>query len=248
MKLDKAKSDFIYITSHQLRTPLTAIYGYITMLEQGDYGKMPAKYVHPFDIIHQSAVRIIRFIEDLLSLSRIESGKIEYTFEKVDIAKVVESVYEELIPIAKEKHLSFDYARPKNKLPKIMVDEDKIRHVFMNLMDNAVKYTKEGFVKVKLEQIDDKIRFSVTDSGRGILPEDMPLLFQKFSRGEGAHLSHTEGTGLGLYVARVFMDVHKGRVWAESPGEDKGSTFIVEFQIGVEPEAPKVKKNGDMGM
>ena len=111
------------------------------------------------------------------------------------------------------------------------MDEEKIRQVVMNLIDNGIKYTKQGSVTIKLEQAEKKIIFSVADSGMGIRPEDMVNLFKKFSRGTGTSLIHTEGTGLGLYVARMMIEAHHGKIWAESDGEGKGSKFCFELPV-----------------
>ncbi|MDO8676041.1 MAG: HAMP domain-containing sensor histidine kinase, partial [Candidatus Azambacteria bacterium] len=114
-------------------------------------------------------------------------------------------------------------------LPKLKLDEEKIRQVVMNLVDNAIKYTGQGSVTVKLEPVGNKIQFCVADSGMGIKSEDMGNLFKKFSRGQGTNLVHTEGTGLGLYVARMMIEAHQGRIWAESAGAGKGSKFCFEL-------------------
>jgi signal transduction histidine kinase len=230
-KLDRAKSEFISIASHQLRTPLTAIKGYISMMQQGDFGKLSEKLNQPLDRVFKSTDRIIHLVEDLLNISRLESGRMQYDFEKVDLADLVQEVYDELEQYGKKRGLDFTYQRPKEKLPLIEIDRNKIRETIMNLMDNAVKYTEKGFVKVSLEKLDGTVRFKVSDSGRGIAPDEMPMLFQKFSRASGVQLIHVEGTGLGLYIAKEILKKHKGKIWAESEGRGKGSSFIIDFKI-----------------
>ncbi len=230
-KLDRAKSEFISIASHQLRTPLTAIKGYISMMQQGDFGKFPEKFTQPMDRVFKSTDRIIHLVEDLLNISRLESGRMQYDFEKVDLADLVQEVYDELEQYGKKRGLDFTYQRPKEKLPLIEIDRNKIRETIMNLMDNAVKYTEKGFVRVSLEKLDGTVRFKVSDSGRGIAPDEMPMLFQKFSRASGVQLVHVEGTGLGLYIAKEILKKHKGKIWAESEGKGKGSSFIIDFKI-----------------
>jgi signal transduction histidine kinase len=230
-KLDKAKSEFISIASHQLRTPLTVIKGYISMISQGDFGKMPVTIIKPMERVFQSTNRIIGLINDLLDISRIESGRMEYEFAKNDLTKIIEDVVGELEQHAKNKGLQFEYFGTKEKIPQIMLDEKRVREVVMNLIDNAIKYTEQGFVKVELKKLDNTVRFCVSDSGRGIDSDEMPMLFQKFSRAKGAQLMHTEGTGLGLYIAKQIIEKHGGKIWAESEGRGKGSKFCIDFKI-----------------
>jgi signal transduction histidine kinase len=230
-KLDKAKSEFISIASHQLRTPLTVIKGYISMISQGDYGKISDQVAEPLDRIYKSTLRIITLVEDLLNISRIESGRMKYDFSKADLAKIVNSVYEELEQHAKNKGLEFKYIKPKKELPEIVMDQKKIREVVMNLMDNAIKYTDQGSIKITLEKKNNSIVYCVKDTGRGVEQDEMPMLFKKFSRAKGAKLVHTEGTGLGLYIAKQIIEKHGGKIWAESDGRNKGSKFCIEFKI-----------------
>jgi len=230
-KLDRAKSEFISIASHQLRTPLTVIKGYLSMIDQGDFGSIPQKITLPLDRVYKSTLRIIGLVEDLLNISRIESGRMQYDFVKTDLADLAHEVFDELEQHAKNKGLRIDYIKPDKKIPEIMLDRSKIREVIMNLIDNAIKYTPAGSVTVKLEKLDNHVRFSVSDTGHGIEPDEMPLLFQKFSRAKGVQLVHTEGTGLGLYIAKQILHKHNAKIWAESQGSGKGSEFIIEFKI-----------------
>ncbi|MCX6745950.1 MAG: ATP-binding protein [Candidatus Parcubacteria bacterium] len=230
-KLDKAKSEFISIASHQLRTPLTVIRGYISMIEQGDFGVVSHKVQQPLDRVYKSTMRIIGLVEDLLNISRIESGRLKYDFIKTDLITLVADVYDELKQQAKNKGLQFEFIKPTKEIPQLVLDQGKIREVIMNLIDNSIKYTDSGFVRVKLERDDDHVTFSVSDSGRGLATDEIPLLFQKFSRAKGAQLMHTEGTGLGLYIAKNIIAKHSGKIWVESPGPGKGSTFYIRFRI-----------------
>jgi signal transduction histidine kinase len=230
-KLDRAKSEFISIASHQLRTPLTAIKGYISMINQGDFGPLTKKLAMPLDRVYKSTERIIHLVEDLLNISRIESGRMKYDFSRVSLEEMIEDVYDELKQQAANKGLKFEFIKPKKKIPEIILDKGKIREVVMNLVDNAVKYTPKGSVILKLDTTDNYVQFSVSDTGRGIGPDEMPLLFQKFSRARGVQLENVEGTGLGLYIARQIIKRHGGKIWAESAGRGKGSTFIIQFKI-----------------
>ncbi len=241
-KLDQAKSEFISIASHQLRTPLTIIKGYISMIEQGDFGKVPEKIYDPLDKVYKSTMRIIALVEDLLNISRIESGRLKYEFEKSDLTKIAEEVFEELQQHAKNRGLKFTFEKPKEEIPEVIIDKAKIREVVMNLMDNAIKYTDKGFVKVIIKKIDNSVEFCVSDSGRGVAPDEMPMLFQKFSRTKEARLMHTEGTGLGLYIAKQIIGEHGGKIWAESDGLNKGSRFCLSLKIKNKKLEKELKK------
>lgn len=231
IKLDQAKSDFISIASHQLRTPLTVVKGYISMILEGNFGNVTPKLEDPLDKIYESNDRLIKLVENLLNISRIESGRLQFEAKKMHLEDLATSVVDELSSYAAKKKIKLTLKKPKKALPAVKIDEEKIRQVVMNLIDNAIKYTKNGGVTVEVKQAKDNIRFCVIDSGMGIDPKDQVNLFKKFHRGEGTVLVHTEGTGLGLYVARNMLSMHKGRIWAESKGVGKGSKFCFELPI-----------------
>ena len=224
-KLDKAKSEFISIASHQLRTPLTVIKGYISMMLEGNFGKLTKKVVSSLEKVYDSNERLIRLVENLLNISRIESGRLQLNFEIIQFEYLVSDVLEELSGNAKKKGLLLSYKLPRKPLPKVKVDEEKIRQVVMNLIDNAIKYTDKDRVTVSLKSLGQNIEFCISDNGIGIKKEDLPNLFKKFFRGSNTPLVHTEGIGLGLYVARQMIEAHGGRIWAESQGQEKGSRF-----------------------
>jgi signal transduction histidine kinase len=230
-KLDQAKSEFISIASHQLRTPLTVIKGYVSMMLEGSFGKILPEQKDSLKKVFQSSERLIHLIENLLNISRIESGRLQFSYEMMNFEELVENVIEELETTAKKKKLKLIYKKPKKTFPKVRIDREKIRQVIMNLIDNAIKYTEKGEVEIELKLIKNKIFFSVSDSGMGIEKGDMLNLFKKFSRGQGTSVIHTEGTGLGLYVARQMIENHKGKIWAESEGKGKGAKFIFELPI-----------------
>lgn len=231
--LDRAKSEFIAIASHQLRTPLTAIKGYISLLMEGTYGVLREKQKKPMNGVFQSAERLIRLVNDLLSISRIESGKIEAKLEPTDIKKLIEGVIEELRVKVEGKGLTLNLENSHGAMPTIMADEEKIRNVLMNIIDNAIRYTSRGGIAVyfKLEEAERKIRIEIKDTGEGMTQEEMGKLFESFSRGTAGQRIWTEGAGLGLYIAKKFIEMHKGRVWAESGGKGKGSEFVIELPI-----------------
>ncbi len=230
-RLDTAKSEFISIASHQLRTPLTVIKGYISMILDGNFGTINPGAKKSLQKVYESGERLIQLIENLLNISRIESGRLKFTYKEMSLVKMVESVVEEFSNVAREKGLKLNYKKPSKPLPKIIIDDEKIRQVVMNLIDNAIKYTKKGSVTVRLKKDNDELKFSVSDSGMGVSPDDINYLFKKFSRGKRTSVVDTEGTGLGLYVARQMIEAHQGKIWVESKGEGKGAKFCFKLPI-----------------
>ncbi|OGL58791.1 hypothetical protein A3D60_00760 [Candidatus Uhrbacteria bacterium RIFCSPHIGHO2_02_FULL_47_29] len=241
-RLDETKSEFVSIASHQLRTPLTVIKGYISMILEGSFGSVPEKHRQPLEKVYASGERLIQLVENLLSVSRIESGRMKYTMALTQLADVAAKVVDELMPAAKKKQLALKFSMPQKMPPLINLDEEKIRQVMTNLVDNSIKYTKRGTVSVSVHHEPKGaeghfskpcVVFSVSDTGNGVRPEDQGRLFQKFIRGQGSALVHTEGTGLGLYVGRMMVEAHGGAIWVESKGEGLGSTFA--FAIPLPP-------------
>ena len=230
-KLDKAKSEFVSIASHQLRTPLTAIKGYISMMQEKIYGNPPPKMKKPLENIQASNERLIRLVNDLLNISRIEAGRIKLEKEKVQIEDMISSVIEELKGVSEEKDIYLKFEKPQKALPKALIDRNKMRQVIMNLIDNAIRYTNKGGIAAGIKNSKSKIQIIIKDTGEGMTKEEVNHLFESFSRGKAGTRLWTEGAGLGLYVAKKFVDMHNGKIWAESPGKDKGSTFYIELPI-----------------
>lgn len=231
-KLDNAKSEFISIASHQLRTPLTAIKGFLSLILEGSYGKISPEVQDILNKVYASNDRIVQLVENLLNISRIESGRIQYQFQKSSIEDILKELSDMFFVMAKNKNLTLTFTLPKKKLPLLYMDAGKIREVVSNLIDNAFKYTEKGGVEVILEQKGPVARITVSDTGMGIEAETMPHLFSKFIRGsKEASRMNVAGTGLGLYVGKSFIEAHHGRIWIESDGKGKGSRFIIELPI-----------------
>ena len=230
-KLDVAKSEFISIASHQLRTPLTAIKGYISMILEKLYGKPPEKMEKPLENIYLSNERLIKLVNDLLNVSRIEAGRMEMKPEKLSIESIITSITEELKNAAKEKGLYLKWEKPKKPLPKIAIDREKIRQVIMNVVDNAIRYTEKGGVTIKCKAQNEKCKIEISDTGTGLTKYELSKMFESFSRGAAGTRLYTEGVGLGLYIARRLIELHHGKIWAESKGKGKGSTFYIELPI-----------------
>ncbi|HAS00130.1 MAG: Multi-sensor signal transduction histidine kinase [Candidatus Moranbacteria bacterium GW2011_GWC2_37_73] len=248
--LDNAKTEFISIASHQLRTPITAIKGFSSLLLEGSYGEVSESVHSALEKVYSSAERLVDLVEDLLNVSRIESGRMQFTFEKASVEKLIKELYDNFILIAKNKKFYLDIKLPENPLPEIVMDYSKIRELVSNFIDNALKYTEKGGATVKAELreegvvVDENgfvvgkksefgkvIRITVSDTGIGIPKEEIPYLFKKFSRGKDVSRLHVGGTGLGLYVGKAIAETHHGQVWVESDGAGKGSRFIIEIPV-----------------
>ncbi len=230
-ELDSAKSEFMSIASHQLRTPLAGIVGYLSMILDGDYGKIDDNQQKIVSEVFAASQRLVRLVNTFLNVTRIEAGRFTLSFVNVNFVDLVRGEVMELQPTADKKNVKLVYEEPKDKNLMAMVD-DKIRDAVLNLIDNAIKYTPDGTVTVRLEKEGkDMLHYSVKDSGVGISKDEVDNLFQKFVRGSGIAKIQPNGSGLGLYIVKKIVEGHGGKVWAESEGEGKGSTFNIRIPI-----------------
>ncbi len=230
-RLDTAKSEFISIASHQLRTPLTAIKGFVSLLLEGAYGRLEPSVADTLNKVYLANARLMNLVENLLNISRIEAGRIQYQFAPTKLEDILTELQELFMLAAHEKGLRLGIALPKTPLPMLSLDGAKIREVVSNVMDNSIKYTEKGDVLVVAEQKGDKVVVTVTDTGVGIDPDDLPHLFKKFERGKDAAQVNVSSTGLGLYVGKSFIEAHGGTIRAESAGKGKGARFILELPV-----------------
>ena len=226
--LDKLKSEFISLASHQLRSPLTVIKGYASTLTDGVVGDMSPKQTEIVRHIYTSAQGLASVVEDFLNVTKIEQGGMKYVFTPTDIKAITKDLVSDMKIAAEDKHLTFLSQIDESRQYMMQADGVKLKQVFLNLIDNSIKYTKEGFVKVTLTEnkYDKTIIFSVSDSGVGISAETKAKLFTKFARGEGGSLN-SGGSGLGLYLAKEIVKAHKGEIIIDSEGFGKGSVFSV---------------------
>lgn len=234
-ELDQAKSEFVSIASHQLRTPMTGIMGYLSMLTAGDFGKVVPKHNKILVDLLAESQRMIRLINQFLNVSKIEAGKLTYTKAPIQVESLIEREIREVSKMAADKGLKIIAHPPAKPLPLTMADGDKIQDVILNLMDNAIKYTTSGSVTISAEQQEQNIHVMIQDTGIGIKQGDALNLFNKFVRGSGIAQLHPDGSGLGLFYAKSIIDAHGGRIWVESAGEGKGSIFQFTIPIVSEP-------------
>ncbi|MBX4197142.1 GAF domain-containing sensor histidine kinase [Candidatus Saccharibacteria bacterium] len=227
-ELDHTKDEFISMASHQLRTPLTTIKGYLSMVLEGDVGPVTKNEKQMIQQAFDSAERMVFLIADLLNVSRLQSGKFVIENKPTDLAKMVEGEVNQLQETAKNHHLTLTY-KPPEKLPKLNLDDTKIRQVVMNFLDNAIYYTPAGgSIEAKIELTDDSVSYTVTDTGLGVPTAEQHHLFSKFYRAGNARKMRPDGTGLGLFMAKKVIVAQGGAIIFKST-EGKGSTFGFSF-------------------
>lgn len=236
-ELDQAKSEFMSIASHQLRTPLTGIMGYLAMINDGDFGKVNKEQVPIVKDVLEATKRLIRMVNIFLNATRIEAGRFVMNFTVVPFHQVIEDIYKELKPTADVKQVKLVYK--KTDLPPVEADQDKIKDVVLNLTDNAIKYSPKGTVTITAEATEKVVHVMVKDTGVGIAKGEVDNLFDKFVRGSGIAQVEPNGSGLGLFIAKKIVEGHGGRIWAESEGEGKGSVFQFEIPLKADPKAKK---------
>ena len=226
-ELDEAKDDFISMASHQLRTPLTSIKGYISMMIEGDAGKITPTQKQLLEQAYFSSQRMVYLIADLLNVSRLKTHKFLIDAKPLDIARVVEEEVDQLKSIAESHNLTLEYQKPDTKSGKLelMLDETKTRQIIMNFIDNAIYYSPpEGHITVKLLDKPSTVELRVEDEGMGVPKSEQPHLFTKFYRANNARKARPDGTGLGLFMAKKVIVAQHGSIIFESQ-ENKGSTF-----------------------
>ena len=223
------KSDFLASMSHELRTPLNAILGFNEMILGQVYGDVPADMQGPLEDIQKSGKHLLRLINNVLDLAKIEAGRMELAVSDYSVHDTVESVRSTLRPLAAEKGLDFVTVVPPD-LPLASGDAGRIAQCLMNLAGNALKFTKQGKVAISVALNDGRLRWQVADTGMGIAPEKIGSLFTEFKQTDATIASEYGGTGLGLSISKKFIEMHGGRIWVESE-LGKGSAFIFEIPL-----------------
>ena len=224
IELDQTKDDFISMASHQLRTPLTTIKGYLSMVIEGDVGKVSNKQAELLSKAFISSQQMVYLIADLLNVSRLRTGKFVIEPKETNLSDVIGGEIDQLIETAKAKGLELRFENPKN-FPTLMLDETKIRQVIMNFIDNAIYYTPAGgHVTVAIQDKGESIEFTVVDDGIGVPKNEQHHLFTKFYRAGNAKKARPDGTGLGLFMAKKVIIAQGGSIIFKSQ-EGKGSEF-----------------------
>jgi len=224
-ELDKSKSDFISVVAHQLRTPLSGIKWTLSMLIGGDMGDLNNDQKTFLMKSYESNSRMITLVNDMLVADGIQSGRVHYGFEHINIIYLIENVLFDMNQLAVKKDISIQYKNKPNDLPQAYIDPEAIRSVLQNLLENAIKYTiKGGKIEINVKEANKQLVVSFTDNGVGIPESQQENIFTRFFRASNAIKLETDGSGLGLYIAKNIVEKNGGTIWFESI-EGKGTTF-----------------------
>lgn len=222
--MDQTKDEFISLTSHQLRTPLTTIKGYISMLLDGDAGELQPQQRKLLEEAFNSSQRMVHLISDFLNISRIQTGKFMIELADVNLADILDEEIEQLRISALSRQINLHYDKPAD-FPIMPLDDGKIRQVMMNFIDNAIYYSpSNSTINVTLSHTASTVEFKVIDQGIGVPKAEQHKLFAKFSRASNAKRQRPDGTGIGLFMAKKVIVALGGAIIFESE-EGKGSTF-----------------------
>jgi PAS domain S-box-containing protein len=232
VSLERLKKEFIALAAHQLRTPISAAEWGISKILEEKIGPLNQKQKSYLEEILQTLQRLVKIIDDLLHTTKIEEGRILEKTKKFSLEAIVDYVVSLLGSEIVKKKISLEIKRPLHPLPQTQMDVEKIKLVVQNLLDNAIKYTREnGQIVISLEEKGGKeILFSIKDNGIGIPEKEKERIFAKFFRAENAQKVEPSGSGLGLYVAKNIIEAHGGKIWFESK-EGKGTTFYFTLPI-----------------
>ena len=227
---NRMKSEFVSVVSHQLRSPLSNFRWAIELLMSGRIGQIEEKQLEYFKILKENSNRMKELVSDLLTVSRIETAELPTKKEECHLEDIIKDFIKEFQPFATASNVEIAF-KPQLNLPKVLVDASQIKLVIENLLDNAIRYIKEpGKVEIRLERQNEQLYFEIKDTGVGIPKDDQKYIFQKFFRSENIMRHQTQGTGLGLYIARAIIEKLRGKIGFKSQ-EGKGSTFYFTLPI-----------------
>ncbi len=224
-KIEKMKDDFMNTISHELRTPLSAVKEAVTLVADGITGSIDNDKKECLEIAKSNIDRLVRLISDMLDMQKIAAEKMPLDFTKNNINEIIKHVYKSMLVLASAKKLRLALELD-DSIPMLDTDKDRIEQVLANLLNNAIKFSNKGEIRISSFRNGDCVRVSVSDTGIGISSEDLPRLFKKFEQIK----SRTQGTGLGLVIAKEIIELHGGRIWAES-NLSKGTTITFELPI-----------------
>ena len=231
-KLNEVKNQFIMATQHHLRTPLTSMQGYLELLIGGSFGRILPNTKKTLQKFQASTRTLIKIVNEFLDISQFQLGKGVVALQpNIQIESILKAIIKELQFEAETKNLYLKFQKPE-KTPEIKAGPEKLKVALFNIIDNALKYTQKGGVTIIVKSINDKIQIIIQDTGIGMSEEVLETLFtETFTRGKEAQKLFTTGRGIGLFITSQIIKAHHGKVWAESKGQGKGSTFYVELPI-----------------
>lgn len=229
-QMDRQKSDFVSIASHQLRTPLTAIKGYASLLLENSFGEIPDQVRGAIGKIFESSQRMVMIVENFLTVSRIERGKMFYKFEVLDLQKITKDMVNDMRPVASGYGLEIRFREDGDRDYPVRADLMKLKQIVHNLLDESVRHTQKGFIDVSISfsQHADHILLTISDTGEGATPIKLKQMFERYEPDVSEGEIRKE-TGVELYIAREIVKAHRGKLWAESEGLGRGLTFFVEL-------------------
>lgn len=230
IEADKMKTRFVSFATHQLRAPIGGVRSYLEMLLDSDFGELTEKQKNVVAEVHEAMMRMNETVEMFLNVAKIQMGKLELYKAPAKLDDLAVKVVTEMCPLAVKKGLVLT-SDAKKDLPAVHCDSGKVYHVLLNLIDNAIKYTDQGKVAVKVSSEKENVVVRVKDTGGGMTRAEIKALFKQFSRGAEGIKIDPSGSGLGLFLARQIVEAHGGEVFVESPGKGKGSTFGFRLPI-----------------
>ena len=232
LKLLNMRSEFLDITSHQLRTPVSVIKGVLSMLEEGS---VPKKRINEFlGMAFKKSLKLEQIVDEILRASEMDSEKFELNLGPVDIIPLIQEISSEKSPIAKRGNIKFELILPSKKVSPVLSDLKYLKHVIINLVNNSLQYTKKGSIKIIIKETRGRVIISIQDTGIGIPKKDIPKLYKKFSRANNAKETFTDGSGLGLYIVKQIINAHKkASIKIAKTGVGKGTTIVISLPISV---------------
>jgi len=231
-EVDQMKDEFISIASHELRTPVTGIRGYVSMILEGTFGKVSGKMEESLKMVEGAATRLASLVEDLLNVSRIEQGRLAIEASPQDAGQIIKNIMAELSIQAKQKNLELKYQPHAEKLPLLNIDDERFKQVLINLIGNAIKYTEKGQVEVTTAEKNNgkTLEIKIKDTGIGMSAADRERLFQKFYRVQTEKTKNITGTGLGLWITKQIIELMKGTIMIDSM-EGVGTQVTLQFPV-----------------
>jgi len=242
-ELMQVKTEFMKIASHQLRTPLTSLRGLLEMQVEGNFEVLSGEEERNMqkDML-RAANNLNNIVNDLLDAMELEGGRVNFTWKEVDVGKLLEEIVVAMYPAYSKKGLSIVFKQPEEPI-KVEADENYLRQVFWNIINNSENYTEKGKLTIRVRKLEGKVEILFQDTGIGIDPAELPKLFDKFVRGKKSALMHTDGSGLGLFIIKKIVEEHHGTVTLESKGLMKGTSAKVVLPL----QQPKNNNDGVKG-
>jgi signal transduction histidine kinase len=231
-ELDQLKSAFLANMSHELRTPLNSVLGFTQVILEGLDGPLTTNMTADLQLIEKNGQHLLNLINDVLDMAKIEAGRVSLVLERINPRELVEDVFETAGSLAREKSLYLKVDSAVAPDLTLMADHTRLRQVIINVIGNAIKFTESGGITVHLAQQDDRLQLRICDTGIGIPANKLETVFEAFSQIDTSTTRKAGGTGLGLPISRRLVELHGGRLWAESSGvAGEGSTFFLELPL-----------------